>query len=144
MIMSKLQFAAYPAVAAFALAAAFAAHAQSTEGSDYDFASYPAAAPTAARVVTRAPVNANVIVVRSTSLARTADINSPDYNPDANFKSTKTRAEVLAEVMAVPRDNRLAAVYGEDIGNFYYANVEKTEHRLAQRIVSGAKSGTGQ
>lgn len=141
--MSKLHTFAYPAVAALALAAALAAHAQ--EGPDYDFASSRAsevlAAPAVKPVVTPSRLQSQVVTVRGARAAQPADTYAETYNPYAEFKSAKTRAEVVAEMMAVPRNNRLAAIYGEDIGPFFYAELDATERNFAQRAAKPANSG---
>lgn len=148
--MSKLHTFAYPAVAALALAAAFSAHAQ--EGPDYDFASSrasealaaPAVKPVVAPVLSRTAVQSQVVTVRGNRAAPAVDSYGETYNPYAEFKSTKTRAQVVAEMMAVPRNNRLAAIYGEDIGPFFYAELDATERAFAQRTTKGSKSAIGQ
>lgn len=144
--MSKLHTFAYPAVAALALAAAFSVHAQ--EGPDYDFASSRAsealAAPAARPAATGSAPQSQVVTVRGARVAQPVDTYADTYNPYAEFKSVKTRAQVVAEMMAVPRNNRLAAIYGEDIGPFFYAELDATERAFAQRALKGGKSAIGQ
>lgn len=125
--MSKLQFFVYPAVAAFALAAAVSAHA--SEGADYDFISsgqtemvpsYKAAKP--AQRVTQLPQ----VVVRGERLA-TVDTESPNYNPLATAKSVRTRAEVVAEMVAASKAPAFFPnVGGEPVGPFFYASLVET------------------
>jgi hypothetical protein len=143
--MNKLQFFVYPAVTALALAAAFSAHAVGgAEGPDYDNVSSRGDIPAAAPALQRAQVKAEVVTVRGTRVAPRVDIYAYDHNPYADFKSTKTRAEVMAEVLAAPRGQRLAAIYGEDIGPFYYAAVEQSERPAARRAAGAGKSAVGQ
>jgi hypothetical protein len=127
MIMSKLQFIVYPAVAAFALAAATVAHAG--EGADYDFVSsgqtemVPSvkAAKPAQRVVQLPQV-----IVRGERLA-TVDTESPNYNPLATAKSVRTRDEVRAEMLAAMKNPPfLPNVGGEPVGPFFYASLVET------------------
>jgi hypothetical protein len=127
MIMSKLQLFVYPAVAAFALAAAVSAHAG--EGADYDFVSsgqtemVPSvkAAKPAQRVVQLPQV-----IVRGERLA-TVDTESPNYNPLATAKSVRTRAEVRAEMLAAMKNPPfLPNVGGEPVGPFFYASLVET------------------
>lgn len=125
--MSKLQLFVYPAVAAFALAAATVSHAG--EGADYDFVSsgqaqmVPSskAAPSAPRV-TQLPA----VIVRGERLA-TVDTSSNDYNPLALAKSVRTREEVRAEVLAAAKNAPfLPNVGGEPVGPFFYASLVET------------------
>lgn len=126
--MSKLQFFVYPAVAAFALAAAVSAHAAG-EGADYDFVSsgqtemVPSvkAAKPAQRVVQLPQV-----IVRGERLA-TVDTESPNYNPLATAKSVRTRDEVRAEMLAAMKNPAfLPNVGGEPVGPFFYASLVET------------------
>lgn len=125
--MSKLQLFVYPAVAAFALAAAVSAHA--SEGADYDFISsgqtemvpsYKAAKP--AQRVTQLPQ----VIVRGERLAK-VDTSSNDYNPLATAKSVRTRDEVRAEMLAAMKNAPfLPNVGGEPVGPFFYASLVET------------------
>jgi hypothetical protein len=117
MIMSKLQFAAYPAVAALALLAAVSAHAQSTEGADYDAVSSGQALAAPSLPTTRLPA----VVVRGERMAP-VDVYGYDYNPLAQAKSLKSRAEVTAAIpQALRAVQHLAFVNGENIGPFFQA-----------------------
>ena len=122
--MSKLQFFVYPAVAALSLAAAVSAHAQSTEGADFDALS-SGQARVVANPAAPAPRTTQLpaVLVRGERLP-SVDMYGYDYNPLAEAKSLKTRSEVRAEVLAGIRGETFAHVYGENIGPFFYANVQ--------------------
>ena len=139
--MRKLQYFVYPAVAAFALASATIAHAAG-EGADFDFISsgqthaLPAAvsgkaapATTVAAEATR-PAGVKLlkpVIIRGERLPA-VDAASYDYNPAAQAKSLRTRAEVMAEVRAGMRNTPfLPNVSGEQIGPFFYASLEEAE-----------------
>ena len=126
--MSKLQLFVYPAVAAFALAAATVAHAG--EGADYDFVSsgqtemvpsFKAATPTS-----RAAQLPQVIV-RGERLAAGVDTSRNEFNPLATAKSVRTRDEVRAEMLAAMKNPVfLPNVGGEPVGPFFYASLVET------------------
>lgn len=116
--MNKLQLSVYPAVVTLALLAAVSAHAQSTEGADYDFSSSGAKAVAAAPAPMQAP--RQVVIVRG---VRAVDVYADDYNPLAEAVSLKTRAEVRAEVLAgMQVVQHFAFVHGENIGPFFQAS----------------------
>ena len=143
--MSKLQFFVYPAVAAFALAAAFTAHAG--EGADYDFISsgqtemvpaYQGAKP--AQRVTQLPP----VVVRGERLAATVDTESNSFNPLATAKSVRTRDEVRAEMLAAMKNAPfLPNVGGEPVGPFFYASLVETG-AATPAVVAQAKASAKQ
>ena len=129
--MSKLQLFVYPAVAAFALAAATVVHAG--EGADYDFISSGqtemvrsvkstnAAQP--AQRVSQLPQ----VIVRGDRPAATVDTESNNYNPLATAKSVRTRDEVRAELLAAMKNAPfLPNVGGEPVGPFFYASLVET------------------
>ncbi len=139
--MRKLQYFVYPAVAAFALASATLAHAAG-EGADFDFISsgqthaLPAAASGKAAAATTVAADAarpagvkllKPVIVRGERLPA-VDTASYDYNPAAQAKSLRTRAEVMAEVRAGMRNTPfLPNVSGEQIGPFFYASLVEAE-----------------
>jgi hypothetical protein len=141
MIMRKLQYFVYPAVAAFALASATLAHAAG-EGADFDFISsgqthaLPAAASGKAAPATTVAAEAarpagvkllKPIVIRGERLPA-VDTASNDYNPAAQAQSLRTRAEVMAEVRAGNRNTPfLPNVGGEPVGPFFYASLVEAE-----------------
>ncbi|RVU43420.1 hypothetical protein [Rubrivivax rivuli] len=145
--MRKLQYFVYPAVAAFALASATLAHAAG-EGADFDFISsgqthaLPAAvtgkAASATTVVAEAARPAGVkllkpVIIRGERLPA-VDTASNDYNPAAQARSLRTRAEVMAEVRAGNRNTPfLPNVGGEPVGPFFYASLVEAEK--AQPVV---------
>ena len=132
--MSKLQLFVYPAIAAFALAAATVAHAAG-EGADYDFISsgqtemvpsYKATKP-AQRLSAQGTAQLPQVIVRGERLAATVDTSSNDYNPLATAKSVRTREEVRAEVLAGLKNPAfLPNVGGEPVGPFFYASLVET------------------
>ena len=139
--MRKLQYFVYPAVAAFALASATIAHAAG-EGADFDFISSGqthalpavvsgkvAAATTVAAEAAR-PAGVKLlkpVIIRGERLPA-VDTASYDYNPAAQAKSLRTRAEVMAEVRAGMRNTPfLPNVSGEQIGPFFYASLVEAE-----------------
>ncbi len=134
--MSKLQFFAFPAVAALALAAATAAHAAG-EGADYDFISSGQTQMVPAAVAQQAPQRVTqlpAVVVRGERLAATVDTASNDYNPLATAKSLRTRDEVRAETLAAMKNVPfLPNVGGEPVGPFFYASLVETG--VAQPVV---------
>ena len=140
--MRKLQYFMYPAVAAFVLASATLAHAAG-EGADFDFISsgqthaLPAAVAAqtsgkATAVVADAARPAGVkllqpVIIRGERLPA-VDTASNDYNPAAQAKSLRTRAEVMAEVRAGNRNTPfLPNVGGEPVGPFFYASLVEAE-----------------
>ena len=138
--MRKLQYFMYPAVAAFVLASATLAHAAG-EGADFDFVSsgqthaLPAAVTGKTGAVSVAADSARPagvkqlkpVIVRGERLAA-VDTAGNDYNPAAEAKSLRTRAEVMAEVRAGNRNTPfLPNVGGEPVGPFFYASLVETE-----------------
>ena len=141
MKMSKLQCFVYPAVAALSLAAAFSVHAQSFEGADHDAASSRSAATAAVAGAARADVKAALAQARA---AHAVDVYGYGYNPLAQARSLKTRAEVQAEVRALRGTNYAQAWYGEDSGSFVLS--QQGFRNAAPAVMAGkpAKSGAGQ
>lgn len=139
--MSKLQCFVYPAVAALSLAAAFSVHAQSFEGADHDAASSRSAATAAVAGAARADVKAALAQARA---AHAVDVYGYGYNPLAQARSLKTRAEVQAEVRALRGTNYAQAWYGEDSGSFVLS--QQGFRNAAPAVMAGkpAKSGAGQ
>ena len=141
MKMTKLQCFIYPAVAALSLAAAFAAHAQSYEGADYDFASSRTAATAATPALARAQVKAALAQARAEGAV---DVYGYGYNPAAQAQSLKTRAEVHAEVRALRGSNYAQAWYGEDSGSFVMSQQRPAIAAAPVLAAKPGKSGAGQ
>ena len=126
--MNKLQLFVYPAVAAFALAAATFVHA--SEGADYDFTSsgqtemVPSVqANKPAQRVSQLPQ----VIVRGDRPAATVDTESNNYNPLATAKSVRTRDEVRAEMLVAMKSVPFQPnVSGEPVGPFFYASLVET------------------
>ena len=139
--MSKLQFLVYPAVAAFSLAAAFSAHGQCFEGADYDAASSRVAASVATPSLARTQVQATLKQARAEGAV---DVYAYGYNPAAEARSLKTRAEVQAEVRALRGTNFAQAWYGEDSGSFVMS--QQGFRNAGPTVMAGkpAKSSAGQ
>ncbi len=141
MKMTKLQTLVYPAVAAFSLMAAFAAHAQSYEGADYDFASSRTAASVTTPAVARTQVTAALAQARA---ERAVDVYSYDYNPLTQARSVKSRADVQAEVRALRGTNFAQAWYGEDSGSFVMSQTGLTAPSATMMAVKPMRSSVGQ
>ncbi len=141
--MKKLQNLVFPVVAALALAAA-ATTARAGEGADYDFiSSGQKAMVPAAQASAKTPRVARLpaVVVRGERLAAPVDTASYSYNPLADAKSLRTRAEVRAEMLAGLKSAPfLPNVGGEPVGPFFYASLVETGATtpvvLAQRDAS--------
>jgi hypothetical protein len=139
MIMKKLQNLVFPVVAALALAAA-ATTARAGEGADYDFISSGQKAQVPAAQTSRV-ARMPAVVVRGERLATPVDTASYSYNPLADAKSLRTRAEVRAEMLAGLKSAPfLPNVGGEPVGPFFYASLVETGAAtpvvLAQRDAS--------
>ena len=137
--MKKLQNLVFPVVAALALAAA-ATTARAGEGADYDFISSGQKAQVPAAQTPRV-ARLPAVVVRGERLAATVDTASYSYNPLADAKSLRTRAEVRAEMLAGLKSAPfLPNVGGEPVGPFFYASLVETGATtpvvLAQRDAS--------
>lgn len=111
--MSKLHYFVYPAVAALSLAAALAAHAET-----------PTVDNTATQVwsqtKTRDQVRAELAQARADGSIK---VWSTSYNPLTVARTEKTRDQVKAELKAARDADYAAAMYGEDSGSFYLAQV---------------------
>lgn len=137
--MKKLQNLVFPVVAALALAAA-ATTARAGEGADYDFISSGQKAQVPAAQTSRV-ARMPAVVVRGERLATPVDTASYSYNPLADAKSLRTRAEVRAEMLAGLKSAPfLPNVGGEPVGPFFYASLVETGAAtpvvLAQRDAS--------
>ena len=137
--MKKLQHLVFPVVAALALAAA-ATTARAGEGADYDFISSGQKAQVPAAQTPRV-ARLPAVVVRGERLAAPVDTASYSYNPLADAKSLRTRAEVRAEMLAGLKSAPfLPNVGGEPVGPFFYASLVETGATtpvvLAQRDAS--------
>jgi hypothetical protein len=134
MIMRKLQYFVFPAVAALALAAtpmAFAAG----EGANFDVISSGQASQPAATSTAGMP-RLKPVIVRGQRLP-SVDTASEDYNPAAQAQSLRTRAEVMAEVRAGNRNTPfLPNVSGEQMGPFFYASLAAEEKAYADKLVA--------
>jgi hypothetical protein len=125
MIMKKLQNLVFPVVAALALAAA-ATTARAGEGADYDFISSGQKAQVPAAQTSRV-ARMPAVVVSGERLAAPVDTASYSYNPLADAKSLRTRAEVRAEMLAGLKSAPfLPNVGGEPVGPFFYASLVET------------------
>ena len=101
---------------AFALTAAASVHADDITIDPTPFTS----------TLTRAEVMADLQQARRSGVNPWAD----EYNPLADFQSSKTRAQVTAEYLG--ERNAVAAFNGEDSGSVYLARREPAQSRETQ------------
>ena len=131
--MSKLNFAAYPAIALLSLAAAFTAHA----GDMAEYDGYALPKPVTSNT-TRAAVRAEAIAARQTNEQA---IYSEAYQAPVSLASNRTRAEVRAEAIALHDQIAAQGVEGYDPA---YAIVTRAKGKTTGPILAGAKASSGQ
>ena len=124
--MNKLNLLVYPVISVLALAAAFAARAESPTLDN-------SAAQVWSQAKTRAQVQAELVQARADGSMK---FHSISYNPMLTAKTTLTREEVRAQARVDRSINPQAQFYGEDSGSLYLSQLPLAPE--ASRTLAGA------